>query len=63
MVADYGDFSDQELSDELTQVDKDIESCQKAIVSHRKQLNSAMEQREALLDIIKQRGQNRGWHK
>jgi len=63
MLPDYGEFSDEELSDELTQLDEDIDCWQKSIASQRKQINTAMEKREGLLDIIKQRGQSRGWRK
>jgi hypothetical protein len=60
---DYGEYSDEELADELTQTDKDIEYWQKSIASQRRLLNRAMESREELLDVIKERGQRRGWKK
>lgn len=61
---DYGEWTDQELADELADVEKSIEHCQNAITVARKSLNKSMDVREDLLDIIKQRHQVRkGWPK
>jgi hypothetical protein len=63
-LPDYEDWSDKELSDELDQVEKDIELRQRNIVSNRKSLNTFMEHRELLIDLIKQRAQkSKGWNK
>jgi hypothetical protein len=60
---DYGEWSDAELADALDEIDKNIEQYQKTIAAYRKNLNRSMENKEDLLDIIKQRAQRKGWSK
>lgn len=59
----YGDWSDEELADALNDVDKNIIQYQKTIALYRRNLNRSMEDKENLLDIIKQRAQRKGWTK
>jgi hypothetical protein len=59
----YGDLSDQELADELEELERDIGYWQNLIGSYRKQINTAMDKKEDLIDLMKQRGQRRGWQK
>jgi hypothetical protein len=60
---DYEDWSDTELTDALNTVDKNIEQYQKTIALYRKNINRSMEDKEDLLDVIKQRAQKKGWTK
>jgi hypothetical protein len=62
-VNNYGDWSDQELAEALDDLDKSIEQYQKTIAAYRKNLNRSMEEKEDLLDVIKQRAQKRGWQR
>lgn len=59
---DYEDWSDEELSDQLRTVDEMIQIYQGTLATVRKSLNRRMEEREDLIDIIKQRAKSRkGW--
>lgn len=60
---DFGDWSDEELAEELKSTEDCIEIWQGSIVSLRKKINRAIDTREDLLDIIKQRSQRKGWAK
>jgi hypothetical protein len=60
---DYGDWSDIELSDALVEVDTNIENYQNTIALYRRNLNRSMQDREDLLDVIRQRSQRKGWTK
>lgn len=60
---DYDEWSDQELADALVDVEKDIQQCQKTLAAYRKNLNRSMENKEDLLDVIKQRAKKRRWEK
>jgi hypothetical protein len=60
---DYTDWSDVELAEELQHTEEVIEIWQNSIGSIRKKINRAMSKREDLIDIIKQRGQRKGWQK
>lgn len=60
---EYEDWTDQELSDELNALDNDIELWQKSMAATKRMLNSATETRDEILDIVKQRGQKRGWQR
>lgn len=61
---DYGDWSDQELADELEELDKTLESLQLNLVTIRKRINKFTEHRDKLLDVISQRAHSRkGWQK
>lgn len=63
MGEDYQDFSEKDLSDELVQLDKDIEYWQTAMASNRRLRDKAMEAREDVIEELKLRSQHRGWRK
>jgi hypothetical protein len=62
-MPDYGDWSDEELAEELTQLDRDVDYWQRTIANNRRVLNKSSQARDAVLDIIAQRAQHRGWRK
>ncbi len=57
----YDDFSDEELAEELISLDEQIQIWQGSIARVRKNLNSAMNRREEVLNIIAQRAGKKGW--
>ncbi len=59
MAEDYGDWSDKELHDELSDLDIDIQYWQRVLVGARKRIDTSMDSKEKVLEIIKQRGKSR----
>ncbi len=59
MAEDYGDWSDTELHEELSDLDTDIGYWQRMLVSARKHIDTAMENREKVIEVMKQRGKSR----
>lgn len=57
----FEDYSLEELADELDVTEGLIENCQSRIALARKAMNTFMEQREKLIDIIKLKSQHKGW--
>jgi hypothetical protein len=52
----YDEWSDLELSKELSDLDRDIQYWQRILISARKRVNSLMEYREDVIEVMKQRG-------
>jgi hypothetical protein len=61
---DYTDYSDEDLSDLLETKDQLIENYRVNMVRLRKLMNAHMEDREDIIDLLKERTQKgKGWQR
>lgn len=59
----YDDLTIEELTDEISGLDKEIENCQASLAKMRRSLKQKEDLRESLLDIVSRRKGSRGWIK
>lgn len=57
----YDDLTPEELADEISGLDREIDSCQTTLSKIRKSLKQKMSLRESLIEISARHRQVRGW--
>lgn len=57
----YDDLSLEELADEISGLDKEIEDCQASLAKQRRSLKQKEDLRESLIEIISRRRNVKGW--
>jgi uncharacterized small protein (DUF1192 family) len=57
----YDDLTVEELTDEISGLDKEIENCQASLAKMRRGLKQKEDLRETLIDILSRRKGIKGW--
>lgn len=57
----YDDLTVEELADEISGLDKEIENCQASLAKQRRSLRQKEDLRESLIDIVTRRKNIKGW--
>lgn len=58
----YGDLSFQELSDEISGLDKEIEDCQVSLAKLKRNLKQKQQLRDTLIEIASNKTKIKRWH-
>jgi len=59
----YDDLTIEELADEISGLDKEIENCQASLAKQRRSLRQKEDLRESLIEIVARRRNIKGWSK
>lgn len=59
----YDDLTIEEIADEISGLDKEIENCQASLAKQRRSLRQKEDLRESLIEIVARRKNIKGWSK